>query len=305
MVFTTSQPTGELKNGVVFCRVRSWLTGQRLVSLPFSDHCEPLIDSTEELELLFNYLQAYVWANNYKYLEVRPMNCNLRRGSALEDFEVSKRYYLHTVDLRPQQDELFRRFHKDSVQRRIRRAEQAGLVYEWGRSDGLLRKFYHLMLLTRRRHQIPPQPEEWFRNLVACMRDALEIRVASHKNAAVASIITFRFKDTVVYKYGCSDSAYNNLGATPFLLWKAIQKAKASGAQKFDLGRSDCDNPGLIAFKDHWASTRTLLTYWKWPAAAADLSNDSRVLKLARHLFGFLPDPLLKIAGKILYRHIG
>src|ERR1700719_16804 len=58
VVFTTSPPTGELKNGLVFCCINSWLTGRRLVSLPFSDHCEPLCDSAEDDDFLIRYLQA-------------------------------------------------------------------------------------------------------------------------------------------------------------------------------------------------------------------------------------------------------
>ena len=38
IAFTTSRPNQELKNALVFAAVRSWLTGRRLVSLPFSDH---------------------------------------------------------------------------------------------------------------------------------------------------------------------------------------------------------------------------------------------------------------------------
>ena len=41
--------SGELLGGVLFCEIRSWMTGNRLVSLPFSDHCEPLVESPAEL----------------------------------------------------------------------------------------------------------------------------------------------------------------------------------------------------------------------------------------------------------------
>src|SRR5271169_505666 len=58
IAFTTSSPTHDLKNGLVFCRINSWLTGRRLVSLPFSDHCEPLYDSAEDMKVLILYLQA-------------------------------------------------------------------------------------------------------------------------------------------------------------------------------------------------------------------------------------------------------
>lgn len=49
VALTTSGPGEPLSNGVVFCRVNSWVTGSRSVSLPFSDHCDPLVNTAEEL----------------------------------------------------------------------------------------------------------------------------------------------------------------------------------------------------------------------------------------------------------------
>jgi GNAT acetyltransferase-like protein len=306
IVYTTSPPDAELRNGIVFCRVQSWVTGRRLVSLPFSDHCEPLIDRGGDFERIFLYLQTRVASGDWKYVELRPTSGSLSLSSVQECFQPSKQYYLHTIDLQPQEDQLLRRFHKSSVQRRIRRAEREGLVYECGRSDVLLRKFYLLMLLARRRHHVPPQPAAWFRNLLASMGDALQIHLVSYRSTAVASLITLRFKNTVVYKYGASDQVYHRLGSMPFLLAKAIREAKSSGAQVFDLGRCDYDNQGLIDFKNKWASTRASLTCWRFPAPAQGLSRgDAPGLKLAKNFFGFLPTSMLKLAGQILYRHIG
>src|SRR4029077_9397620 len=56
-VFTTSAPGEELQNGIVFCRVNDWLRGCRMVSVPFSDHCQPLVDSEENLKLLLGALR--------------------------------------------------------------------------------------------------------------------------------------------------------------------------------------------------------------------------------------------------------
>src|SRR5262249_20982544 len=67
VAFTTSSSSDELKNGMVFCRVNSWLTGRRLVSLPFSDHCEPLCDSSEEINFLVRYLQTALLRQKWKY----------------------------------------------------------------------------------------------------------------------------------------------------------------------------------------------------------------------------------------------
>src|SRR5262245_20006552 len=49
VAYTTSAPGAPLGDGIVFCRVESWLTGRRLVSLPFSDHCAPLVERVTAL----------------------------------------------------------------------------------------------------------------------------------------------------------------------------------------------------------------------------------------------------------------
>jgi hypothetical protein len=38
LVYTRCPQGQDLTDGIAFCRVESWLTGRRLVSLPFSDH---------------------------------------------------------------------------------------------------------------------------------------------------------------------------------------------------------------------------------------------------------------------------
>ena len=133
----------------------------------------------------------------------------------------------------------------------------------------MLSSFYGLLRLTRRRHGLPPQPLAWFRNLVACLGDGLTIHVASKDGVPIAGILTLSFKKTMVYKYGGSDARHHSLGGMPFLFWRAIQEAKARGIEELDLGRSDLDQPGLIAFKDHLGATRTTLTYYTSPASGA------------------------------------
>jgi hypothetical protein len=305
VVFTTSPPTSELENGLVFCRIKSWLTGPRLVSLPFSDHCEPLCDSSEDLNFLIHYLQGSLEHQNWRYLEVRPINQDFYQTNGNGGFSVAAKYFLHTFSLLPQLDELLRSFDKDCVQRRIRRAERAGLVEKCGRSEELLKVFYRLFVSTRSRHHLPPIPYAWFRNLIACQGDALEIRVAYKQNIHISAMLTLQFKDTVLYKYGCSDARFNRFGATPWLLWRAITAAKLNGATKFDLGRTEGDNVGLLEFKNHWSRVPKQLVYWKFPDASSLDAAEGWKLKMAKRAFSFMPNALLRLTGRLLYRHIG
>jgi hypothetical protein len=304
VVFTTSSPAGELRNGLVLCRVRSWLTGGRLVSLPFSDHCEPLCDSAEDLDFLMRYLRTVVEHQNWRYLEVRPINWNFGLSKDTSCFSPTARHFLHVLDLAPDIDELFRSLDKDSVQRRIRRAEGAGLVEKCGRSEDLLKDFYRLFVLTRGRHCLPPTPYAWFRNLAKCQEKALEVRVAYKDKTPVSAILTLRFRDSLYYKYGGSDARFNNLGATPWLLWRAIAAAKLSGATKFDMGRTEEENVGLLAFKNHWVPDPKRLIYWKFPESSSLDTFDGWKLRVAKRVFSCMPDRILTIAGRLLYRHI-
>jgi hypothetical protein len=305
VVFTTSSPTAGLENGLVFCRIKSWLTGSRLVSLPFSDHCEPICDSAEEMIALICGSQASFDFKHGEYLEVRPTSEDFGRSGEAMGFRPVARYFLHLIDLRPDVDDLFRGLDKDSVQRRIKRAERAGLVESCGSSDELLRQFYGLLVITRIRHHLPPPPYTWFQNLLHCQGKALEIRIAYLDEIPIAAILTLRFRNTCYFKYGCSDARFNKFAATPWLLWNAIVAAKSNGAVEFDMGRTQADNAGLLTFKDHWVSRHKQLTYWKFPGTPPLGMADGRTLKLAKRVFSHMPQSLLVATGKLVYRHIG
>jgi len=305
LVYTTSPPGAPLTNGIVLCCIDSWITGTRMVSVPFSDHCQPLVDNSETLGTLLSALKNSLERERWKYIEVRPL---ISPDSVLESqtaYMRSAQFTIHRLDLRADLEVLFRGFHKSCIQRKIQRADREQLVYEEGRSASLLDKFYSLLLLTRRRHQLPPQPIIWFQNLISCLGDRLTIGVVSKRGRPIASILTLAHKKTVVYKYGCSDARFHNLGGMPYVFWRAIQNVKASGAEKFDFGRSDLDNPGLIAFKDNWGGMRTELTYYRYPGRIAEAGTEHIAINAAKKVSSLLPDSCLIAAGRLLYRHIG
>ena len=301
IAISTCAPGSELSDGLVYCQVNSWLTGRRLVSLPFSDHCDPLVEHPADADRMLRYLERYVDEGRWKHIEIRPVSFEPSSNTTIERSSV---YYFHRINLRPSLDDLRRNCHKDGVQRKVRRAEREGLKYEEGRSSELLKKFYGLLLMTRRRHHLPPQPLEWFRSLIVAFGNDLKIRVLSKDEVAVASILTLSNNKTMVYKYGCSNQAFHNLGGMPFLLWRTIQEAKESGFEELDLGRSDHDNQGLIEFKDRLGGVRTLLNYWTYPHREAE-SRAGFKKKFADKIISIMPNLSLETVGKLLYKHFG
>jgi hypothetical protein len=93
MVHTTCEHSAELTSGIVFCKVKSWLTGRRLVSLPFSDHCDPLVGSSAEFDDLLSGMRESVDVGKWDYCEVRPVRFEPGASTMLGQ---SDRYCWHT-----------------------------------------------------------------------------------------------------------------------------------------------------------------------------------------------------------------
>lgn len=298
-VLTTSGPQKRLTNGLIFCRVQSWLTGCRLISTPFSDHCVPLIEDEKERGCLVSCLLQEALRGSDKYMEIRSI---ADEKKTLGSLPCSATFCLHRLDLRPNLDELLRAFHVSCIRRKIARAQRAGVTYQDGTSEELLRKFYKLVVLTRRRQRIPPQPLSWFRNLIACIGASVKIRLASYEGQPVAAILTIRYKGSMTYKYGCSDSRFHRLGSMQLLIWEAIKEAKQIGLVEFDMGRTDWSNEGLLTFKDRWGSTRSTLTYLRYPVVAPPVRAGYSA-RIAKQALSWIPDRALAAAGTVLYRH--
>jgi CelD/BcsL family acetyltransferase involved in cellulose biosynthesis len=295
VVYTTSAPGTPLTNGIVLCRVKSWLTGRRLVSLPFSDHCDPLVDDEATFGGLIGGLAAEE-RRTWKYVELRPTSGRWTDAS----LTVTANFLLHELDLRAGSDAVLRGAHP-MVRRNIRRAARERLTLEEGRSDALLDAFYTLLILTRRRHGIFPQPRTWFRELAASLGDRFRIRLARKDGRPLASIITLEHGKTMVYKYGCSDARFHRVGAMTVLFWTAIQDAAARGLHTLDLGRSDPGNAGLATFKERWGAQRRTIAYVRMNGRG----RPPLPLSLPASVLSRLPDRALAAAGRLLYRHLG
>jgi len=305
IAFSTAPPQTELQNAVVLCKVSSSLTGSRLVSLPFSDHCD-ILASPDEIDLLAGALKNELRKQVLDYIEVRPV---APLPADILGPHSRKTYCFHEIDLTPSRDTLFKNCHRDSTQRVIRRAQRnPALVYDEGRSPTFLHAFYELVGLTRRRHGVPPQPKKWFESLIKCFGDDLKIRVAYDNRRPIAAILTLRYKDTLVYKYGGSSREHHRLGGMHLLLWRSLEDAKDAGLRVFDLGRSDIENHGLILFKDRWGARRSTLTYirlLKSPGKGGSFASSDWKRRVVSAIVARLPERLRTSACVFLYKHAG
>ena len=301
LAYTSTPPGAPLSNAVVFCRVTSWLTGRRMASLPFSDHCEPLVDGVDQLNELLTPVLQELREGKIKYIDIRPLSLSFSGAT-----KGAESYFLHLLDLRPTLDELYKKLHGDSIRRKIQRAERESLTLEVGSSEEMLAEFYKLHVTTRQRQQLPPHPLKWFRNVLTCLGENAQIRVAKKDGSAIASILTLGHKQKMVYKYGCSDADSHNLGGMQFLFWHLIRYSKEHGFVELDFGRSECSNTGLVTFKDRWGTKRQLITYLRYPPRPPSAEQEpSMIMKLGKKVFSHCPKSVLRLAGDFLYPHVG
>jgi len=302
LVFTHSPPQTALTDGIPFCEVKSWITGKRLVSLPFSDHSEPLVGEAENEGEFATELAANMQKMHLQYIELRPLCWQ----GPTSFFTPDQSYWIHKLDLRKSKEELFNNLHKSSLQRRIRKAERDHLEYERGFSANLIDDFCGLLLLTRRRHHLLPQPRLWFENLAKNLKSDFQIRVARKDGKSIAAIVTLRHGNKIVYKYGCSDEQYHHLAGMPFLFWRLIEESRDEQAVELDFGRTDLENEGLTRFKDQFGTVRSRLTYLRHPGVRRKSASSIHTqFPVAGQIFSVLPEAICWRLGGLLYRHMG
>ena len=132
----------------------------------------------------------------------------------------------------------------------------------------------------------------------------MEVRIARKDQTPVAALLTLRFRETVVYKYGCSDERYHHLAGMPLLFWKLIEESKTEGAESLDFGRTDLGHDSLRRFKDQFGTVSQQITYLRYPAATSTPMNIASLSRL-RRVCSLMPDAVLSAAGRLAYRHIG
>ena len=213
-------------------------------------------------------------------------------------------FLAHTIDLRPDAPTLFKAF-KSNTRRNIRKAQQHPLQVRHLTDRRAVCDFYDLNCITRRAHGLPPQPLKFFkalhRRLLTNRRGF--ITLAYYREKPIAGAVYLYFNRQAIYKYGASLPQYQSLRVNNLVMWRAIQKAQQLDCTQLHLGRTDLHHQSLRRFKLSWSPTETQLYYYSRQRAVR--KSATRKVKPGYPLLQRLPLPLLRLAGTLLYRHMG
>lgn len=289
-------------------QIKSWLTGNRLVSLPFSYICGPIVDSEQALIALINEAKNLCRALRCSYVEIRmiangeyPVISN--PWSEL-GFEISEHFSTHVLDL-AQPDIVWKKFDPKSVRWAIRKAKKDGVIIREGNRVSDLLTFYELNLKTKKRLGVPGHPFDFLHNVYDHMGNLTKLYLAEYQGNVIAGIMNLEFKDTILYGYAASDRKYLIHRPNDLLLWAAIEEGCHHGYKRFDFGKTSEDEEGLFRFKKHWGGEEIKLWYYYYPRIpnSMALSNAGLKYKLATGLWQKLPLPLAQWGSNLLFKH--
>jgi hypothetical protein len=109
-----------------------------------------------------------------------------------------------------------------------------------------------------------------------------------------------------IYKFGASDPEYQHLRPTNLVVWEAIRHFSKNGFDELCLGRTDLANSGLIHFKSGWGAQEESLNYYRYDLRRSSFVKGAPEINgPAERVFQRLPAPILRLAGELLYKHLG
>ncbi len=287
---------GRLTAGLAVARIRSRLTGTRLVSVPFSDVTPPLIGEGGDLEALGAGV-AGECARTRLDLEVR----GALPGPGVH---VVERFVQHRLALGPD-IEAVRKGCRSQVRRGIAKATREGVTVQRRTDADALERFYALHLRTRRYQGVPTQPKRFILRFADLFAAGLGfVLLARYQNRDVAAAVFLTVDGTLTYKYGASDRRALDVRPNNLLFMDAIEWGCRNGARLLDFGRTDFANEGLRAFKSAWGAEETIVHYTYFADQAPDPTPGPAGRALAEAIRRG-PPGFGRLVGEALYGHMG
>src|SRR5262245_33525717 len=211
---------------VLFSHIRD-VRGDRVVCLPFSDYCDPLIDDASTWNELVEPLLPLGAEVRLRCLR----NCLLDQDSR---FALYKRGKWHGIDLNRAEDEMWAGLSAQARQN-IRHARQSGILVREGRSMEDARIFHRMHTHTRKnKYRLLAQPFAFFENLheVFTQGDRVTVLIAEFDGTPVAGIFLLQWQNVLYYKFNASID--QRLRPNDLLVWHAMLLGHHRGLTMLD-----------------------------------------------------------------------
>lgn len=274
---------------------KSWL------SIPFATISDPVIKNESDAASLLNVLKNHPLTQKSQ-IELRFNS--LPKG--ISGFFSNSGYVNHQIVLDGNEDEIFRRFHKKSVQPRIKQSISSGLIMKDGTTMADVLVFYDIYAKMRKEQGLPPQPFSFFKNMWNELYPLgnIDLIMAQYEGKIVAASWALKNSWLYSFEYLARAGRIDKLRCAYFLNWNGIKKAINDGIKIVSFARTSARNSGLDQYKRGWGTE--VIPYYdlSYPCAQDKFREDKIIYKTVRKISPLLPMPLFKALGEIIYRFI-
>jgi len=277
-------------------RVKSWLFGDALISVPFLVYGGPLVEHPDALEPLLASASNLAKDLNVDYLE-------LRNRSPLTDWPAKTSYVTFRKEISPDPEENFLAIPRKQ-RAVVRKAIKADLTAD---HDDDVDDLYATLSECKRNLGTPFFSRAYLQKILETFGSDCEILTVRHKGEVLSSVMSFRFRNEVLPYYGGGGLSARRFGANDFMYWKVMEHACESGVEIFDFGRSQ-SGTGAYKFKKYWGFEPEPLSYEYFLVASDSMPQLDPSNQRYKHLINIwskLPLQVARLIGPPIARRLG
>jgi serine/alanine adding enzyme len=281
-------------------RLKNFLFGNHLVSLPFCDYGGILADDEHVVSALLQKSTELSRDFNDATVEFRNT-----RGVGSDHLISSTPKVRMVLELRGNSEELWQSF-APKLRSQIRKPEKEGLVSEIGDIE-LLDDFYKVFSFNMRDLGSPVHSKMLIKAVVEEFGKSSKVQVVYKGKKPIGAGLVLLLRDTVFVPWASTVRQFNSLSPNMMLYWNFLRYAADNKFLKFDFGRSS-PAEGTYKFKAQWGAKATPL-YWQYWSVKG--SHGGPVQRLPKERFSSLvslwkklPLPLANLMGPHIRKHI-
>ena len=286
---------GQLLGVLPLVRVRSFLFGDYLISMPFLSYGGP-IGSPAAQTTLTSWANSLADELGVDLLELRARH-HIDSNLSGSDRKITS--ILALPDSESDLDGVI----PPSRRRQIRRARNEGMQVGFG--IGHLEAFYDVFARNMRDLGTPVLPRRFFEDVCRRLEKFVRVGVVFWRDIPVAAGCGFAWRDEFELTWVSSLSQYRGKYPNMLLYRSFMEKAVEEKISHFNFGRS---TPGgsTHKFKRQWAATDVALPWLHGSVRGRDAppSPEAPLYRLATRIWGRVPLPVANRLGPMLSRYL-
>ncbi|RJG49463.1 FemAB family XrtA/PEP-CTERM system-associated protein [Motilimonas pumila] len=288
---------GQIVAVLPLAQIKSWLFGNKLISLPFAVSAGLLSENEQASQLLLTHAQKLARDLKVDSLELR------HRELKLPHWQSRHSHDNFCKSLADDSDAILAAI-KKKQRAVVRQSLKNDLTFS---IEDKVEPFFTIYSESVRNLGTPVFPKKYFQTLLQVFPNQVDVLTVYHQGEAVSSVMSFYFKQQVLPFYGGGKRQARGLKSNDFMYYQLMCHARRRGMLEFDFGRSKVAS-GAHAYKKHWGFEPQPLFYENDLVASDELANinpNNPKYKFFIKVWQKLPLAVSQVVGPILAKDLG